>query len=108
MHTHSIESCENCDEEYVMPSVEALIAGTLALLTGYAQAAPGCEHRPLMAKKLVSNQIFLSGHPDLSPPMRTMLGNMRTRWELEVQRSDGASPPIQPTPLWHNAPKGVQ
>jgi hypothetical protein len=101
-------TCETCDEEYTLPPVEALMAGTLALLTGYAQSAPDCPHRPLMAAKLVSNLFFLSGHPDLSGPMQTMLANLRTRWQLEAerQRPDALAP--TPMPLWHAAPAGVQ
>ena len=101
-------SCEACDEEYTLPPVEALMAGTLALLTGYAQSAPDCAHRPLMAAKLVSNLFFLSGHPDLSAPMQTMLANLRTRWQMEVERQQPHSRPLAPTPLWHAAPAGVQ
>lgn len=101
-------SCETCDEEYTLPPVEALMAGTLALLTGYAQSAPDCAHRPLMAAKLVSNLFFLSGHPDLSAPMQTMLANLRTRWQMEAERQQTHTSPSAPTPLWHTAPAGVQ
>ena len=103
MHT---ASC--IEEEYTLPSVEALMAGTLALLTGYAQSAPGCECRPLMARKLVSNLFFLSEHPQLSAPMQTVLSNLRTRWQLEVER-DAPQPLVNaPRTLWHAAPEGVQ
>lgn len=102
------QSADSCDEEYLMPSVEALMAGTLALLTGYAQSATGCPNRPLLATKLVSNLSCLSGHPQLSQPMQTMLTNLRTRWQLEVERSSGRGAPAQPTPLWHSAPAGMQ
>lgn len=101
-------TCETCDEEYTLPPVEALMAGTLALLTGYAQSAPDCPHRPLMATKLVSNLFFLSGHPDLSGPMQTMLTNLRTRWQMEAERQQPRTGPSAPTPLWHAAPAGVQ
>lgn len=101
-------SCEACDEEYTLPPVEALMAGTLALLTGYAQSAPDCPHRPLMAAKLVSNLFFLSGHPDLSGPMQTMLSNLRTRWQMEVEQQQPRTTLPAPTPLWHAAPAGVQ
>lgn len=86
-----------CDEEYVLPSVDALMAGTLALMTGYAQAPADGAHRPLMGKKLVSNLFFLAQHPQVSPAMRCMLGNLRTRW-LQALEADG--PPVrrEPTP----------
>lgn len=97
-----------CEEEYTLPSVEALMAGTLALLTGYAQSAPDCAHRPLMAKKVVSNLFFLSAHPQLSPPMQTMLANLRTRWQLELEKDAPARLPGVPSSLWHGAPEAVQ
>ena len=96
------------DEEYTLPSVEALMAGTLALLTGYAQSPPDCPHRSLMARKLVSNLFFLSGHPQLSAPMQTMLGNLRTRWQLEVEKIMPLTAPETHRPLWHSAPEVVQ
>lgn len=96
------------EEEYILPSVEALMAGTLALLTGYAQSAPGCECRPMMARKLVSNLCALSGHPDLSGPMQVMLGNLRTRWEMAVENDAPAQPIGAPRALWHAAPEVVQ
>lgn len=100
---------ETADEEYTMPSVEALFAGTLALMTGYAQSARECPHRPLMAGKLVSNLLYLSAHPQLSPPMQTMLANLRTRWQLEMEHSaDATAVDVTPTPLWHPVPASVQ
>lgn len=106
----STYTCESGDEEYILPSVEALLAGTLALLTGYAQAAPDCPHRLLMANKLVSNLFFLSGHPQLSPPMQTMLANLRSRWQIELEKFGARAcvPASTPTHLWHGAAAGVQ
>jgi hypothetical protein len=96
------------EEEYILPSVEALMAGTLALLTGYAQSTPGCDCRPAMARKLVSNLFALSGHPDLSSPMQTMLANLCTRWQVEVERDASMQNIGSPRALWHAAPEGVQ
>lgn len=97
-------TCEARDEEHTLPSVEALMAGTLALLTGYAQSAPDCTHRPLMARKLVSNLFFLSEHPQLSPAMRSTLANLRTRWQLDIEQASTT----QPGALWHPAAASVQ
>lgn len=87
-----------CDEEYVLPSVDALMAGTLALMTGYAQTAETCPNRSLMAKKLVSNLFFLANHPHVSPTMRCMLGNLRTRWQLTLEAGVVQAP--APTATW--------
>lgn len=100
---------ETADEEYTLPSVEALLAGTLALMTGYAQSARECEHRPLMARKLVNNLQQLAGHPQLSSAMQTMLANLRTRWQLELENSaDARAVELAPTALWHPVPTRVQ
>jgi hypothetical protein len=102
-----------CDEEYELPSLDALVAGTLALMTGYAQAPEEGAHRPLMARKLVSNLFFLSEHPQLSPPMRCLLARLRTRWQAQLAPSPG-DPPCESEPasvdqgLWHRPPAQVQ
>lgn len=95
------------DEEYTLPTVEALMAGTLALMTGYAQAAAEGPQRPLMARKLVSNLFFLAEHPLVSPPMRCMLSKLRTRWQLEAEQCVARAAPCEATPLWHPAPGHV-
>jgi len=96
------------DEEYDLPSAEALMAGTLALLTGYAHAPPACANRRLMAKKLVSNLFYLAAHPQVSPSMRVMLGNLRTRWQLELDKDGPTLPPSAPRQLWHSTPEALQ
>ena len=97
------------DEEYLLPSVDALLAGTLALMTGYAQAADGCPHRPLMARKLVSNLFFLAHHPKVSPAMRCMLGNLRTRWQRALEAGHlRAGTTQEPVGVWHEAPDTLQ
>ncbi len=87
----------HCDEEYVLPPVDALMAGTLALMTGYAQTPQDCPNRSLMAKKLVSNLFFLANHPNVPPTMRCVLGKLRTRWQLALNDS---SPAPSPDATW--------
>lgn len=108
MHPPANEARDPDEDGVHLPSVEALTAGTLALMTGYAQAAADCPNRSLMARKLVSNLFFLSGHPHVSPPMRTMLDNLRTRWQLAAEAAPMAGLDRQPSPLWHAAPVSVQ
>ena len=105
---------EHLDEvcaEHVMPSAEAMLAGTLALMTGYAQHTDA-GIRSLMAKKVVSNLFFLSGHPHLTDAFRSMLGNLRTRWQMEAakgaQHACDVQSARQPEPLWHATPASVQ
>lgn len=94
--------------EHTLPCAEALLAGTLALMTGYAQQADAGT-RTLMARKVVSNLFFLSGHPQLSDAFKTLMGNLRTRWQLEVEAtSDAATLPTVHSSLWHASPGAVQ
>lgn len=99
-----MQTATHDDEEYTMPSVEALMAGTLALLTGYAQSGPDCACRPLMACKIVSNLVVLGCLPQISPQMRKMLGNLQTRWQLQVERHQKPELPETPRNLWHREP----
>lgn len=88
------------DEEYVLPTAEALLAGTLALMTGCAQGGADAGMRELMAGKVVSNLSRLSEHPDLSAPMQRMLGRLITRWVQPVPREVAAT--------WVAAPQSLQ
>lgn len=88
------------DEEYVLPTSEALLAGTLALMTGCAQGGADAGMRELMAGKVVSNLARLSEHPDLSAPMQRMLGQLITRWVQPV--------PPEAAATWLAAPHTVQ
>lgn len=109
MHQHApSQATEASVEEYTLPSVEALLAGCFALMTGYAQSAPDCPHRPLLAAKLISNLIRLSHDGALTPPMRAMLSNLRTRWQLEMDSHLSLREAPQPSPLWCTTPASVQ
>jgi hypothetical protein len=105
-HPHC-EASDPDDDCARLPSVEALTAGTLALMTCYAQAPADGPNRSLMARKLVSNLFFLSGHPHVSPPMRAMAANLRKRWQLSLEDALVQEVPPEPTPLWHRVAGGV-
>jgi hypothetical protein len=85
------------DEEYALPPTEALLAGTLALMTGCAQHSGPVRHRELMVGKVVSNLTELSQHPALSAPMRLLLGRLSARWLLELGL-ETPSPGLTPMP----------
>lgn len=96
------------DDRLPTPSAEALVAGTMALMTGYAQAPERCPHRPLMAKKIVSNLFFLATHPALSEPLRATMSNLRTRWLLDHE-SVGRTEWAADAPVFqHPAPGALQ
>jgi hypothetical protein len=74
---------ECADEEHELPSVEAVLAGTLALMTGYSQALLAelhPEHRVLMGQKIGNNLALLAEHPLLSAPFQSVLSGLQRRW----------------------------
>lgn len=100
------------DSEYDMPSAEALLAGTLALMTGYAQSA--CpRQRCLMSAKIVSNLSEMAQHPSFSTQFQAVTDRIRPLWSVLAQAHDtctaGSGPtPREPQTLWHAVAPGVQ
>lgn len=96
------------NEEYSMPCAEALLASTLALMTGYVQAC--CDdHREVMGRKIVTNLQFLSESPLLTAHFRALVGNLRGRWLQQVGVTDVVEhAPVAQRVLWHTAPDVLQ
>ena len=70
-------------EEHDLPSVEAVLAGTLALMTGYSQALQAeldPRGRVAMGDKIGDNLGLLLDHPQLSPGFRQVLLGLQRRW----------------------------
>lgn len=67
-------------EEYLLPQVEALLAGTLALMTGLAQGGERCAQRELMQAKVHANLTELSAHPHVSASLRCVLARLIHHW----------------------------
>jgi len=93
------------DEEFVMPCAEAMLAGTLALMTGHAQSACA-RQRMLMAKKICSNLYFIGQNPDLTANFRTVVQRMHQHWEALAEPTAttvlGQDKHLLPeTRLWH-------
>lgn len=99
-------------DEAPRPScAEALLAATLALMTGFAEhcatagpaegatAPAGSSAVPrLLAAKTVSNLFFLAEHPALSTPLRSMLWRLRGHWQGLEHRSTPRGDPALLTP----------
>lgn len=98
-----VDEVERCGE---LPSAEALLAGTLALMTGHAQQSDS-GLRTLMARKIASNLFFLSEHPHLSCGFQGTVAKLRAIW---LAQWGGLAPEINvvPTQLWHDAHAVVQ
>lgn len=83
------------DEEHVLPSLEAVLAGTLALMTGYSQslqadASPG--PRVLIGAKIGRNLDLLGDHPDVTDPFRRVVAGLRQRW-MQMSACTGLAAP---------------
>jgi hypothetical protein len=108
------------DLDVELPSIDGMLAGTMALMTGYAEHQ--CEQgnatcRNLMAKKVVSNLCFLVRHPQMPKAMASVMCTLQNHWQtlsalgaLEagadhvpvgkaVQTGNAAATP--PVALWH-------
>ena len=72
-------------QDHHMPQVEAVLAGTLALMTGYSQflqAEANPAHRIGMGEKITRNLALLAAHPQLSPDCRGVLWQLHERWAV--------------------------
>ncbi|SFU34277.1 hypothetical protein SAMN05216350_101424 [Polaromonas sp. YR568] len=97
-----------------LPPAEALLAGTLALMTGHAQAC--CEgQRALMAKKIISHLFMLSRHPGAPPNFKAIAANLHPLWVRVLQGPEQAPQALSPADnsdphrvLWHTTPETLQ
>lgn len=91
----TVESAEaESFEEHELPCIEAVLAGTLALMTGYSQAlqaALGPQHRVAMGVKIGANLALLVDHPQLSLGFRQVLLGLQGRWALMSQCTEDAA-----------------
>ena len=72
-------------EEHDLPCIEAVLAGTLALMTGYSQALQAeldPAQRLAMGAKIGVNLALLMDHPRLSLGFRQVAYGLRRRWTV--------------------------
>ncbi len=70
-------------EEHELPSVEAVLACTLVLMTGYSQALQAEAHpgqRLAMGENLARHLALLTENALLSPGFRKVLADLQARW----------------------------
>lgn len=94
-------------EEYTMPCSEAILAGTMALMTGHVQTCCSA-HREAMAGKIVSNLAALAADPLLSPGFKTLLWSLCQRWQSHNQGAGLAHLAAGQRGVWHSSPETVQ
>jgi hypothetical protein len=81
-------------EEHELPCIEAVLAGTLALMTGYGQALQAeldPAHRLGMGRKVIENLALLGQHPQLSLGFRQVLLGLHRRWHDMSQCTEQAA-----------------
>lgn len=91
-------------DEFVLPTVEAVLAGTLALMTGIAEAERPAQRWPMM-NKVVCNLALLADHPQLSMEFRCAAGKLRRHWEHLLEHGSDAA---NLHALRHPAPGALQ
>lgn len=88
----------NDENAYFLPRSEALLAATLALMTGHAES--DCAHqRAQLAFKIGANLQALAAQAGLSAALRALVWRLHGHWEaLEQARA------LQPLPgQWRSA-----
>lgn len=81
-------------EEHELPSIEAVLAGTLALMTGYGQALQAeldPAQRLGIGRKVVDNLELLGSHPKLSLGFRQVLLGLHQRWRAMSRCTEEAA-----------------
>ena len=110
----AIDTPAACDEEYSLPCAEAVLAGTLALMTGHAQTGCG-SHRDAMARKIMVSLQQLAQGDGFTPHFRALLGSLQRRWAQQCGLAPAQTPSAaalsvaeQRRALWLTAPKTLQ
>ena len=88
------ESTGDDAETLDLPSAEALLASTVALMTAWADPCPqarlpAAQLRRLLARKVVSNLFFLQHHPRVAPGLRQVLSQAHAHWDALAQAPAG-------------------
>jgi hypothetical protein len=98
-------------EVHELPCVEAMLAATLALMTGHSQnlqAALDPEHRLKLGLKIGENLALLVDHPLLSAGFRQVLLGLQRRWhdisDCTAQAAPDCGQPKPPSALRTSAP----
>jgi len=89
-------------EEHELPSIEAVLAGTLALMTGYSQALQAAldpQHRLMMGMKISDNLALLVDHPQLSLGFRQVMLGLQGRWQAMSQCTEDAAREVRVDPM---------
>ena len=83
-----------------VPCAQALVAGTVALMTAWADPCPDgtlgqAGQRHLLARKVVSNLFFLQQHPALGNELKQVMARAHQRW-VGLAQTPAAPPATEP------------
>ena len=118
-NSHTTTSADNhLDIEVELASIDCLLAGTFALMTGYAEhscSEGNTTRRGLLAKKIVANLALLAEHPRNAGGLSCVFLNLQQHWHTMVcldameYQNTGALPATgTPTALWLSAHHSLQ
>lgn len=88
------------DEEYSLACHEALLAGTLALMTGFAHGGNSELQRDAMAQRVACHLHDLARMDGMTPHFRRLLSSLEARWQQQVQSALHLTPDTPPRALW--------
>jgi hypothetical protein len=89
---HTCPHAQDSVNEYAISGLEAMLAGTLALMSAYAHGA--CRaHQSLISGKILSNLCCLQAQNALSPEFRKVLSQVGHSWQQHqlMQMDDPAA-----------------
>jgi hypothetical protein len=96
--------------EYSITGLEAMLAGTFALMSAYAHCQCG-NSQGLMSLKIISNLTCLQHQNSLSPEFRSVLGKVMDSWRQHSLLNSPEQTDIKTqaqAKLWHAAPSAMQ
>jgi hypothetical protein len=114
----TIPKSENEVSEFDISGLEAILAGTLCLMSAYSHCPCGGEtnarqnnNQGLIGLKIVSNLTCLQYQNSLSPEFRRVLSKVCDSWRqhsLRQMPEHRLADPVASTPFWHPSPNSVQ
>lgn len=88
---HTCLHAQNSVNDYAISGLEAMLAGTLALMSAYAHGA--CKaHQSLISGKILSNLYCLQLQNALSPEFRKVLSQVGHSWQQHQLMLSGGAP----------------
>lgn len=104
------ETVESNISEYSITGLEAMLAGTFALMSAYAHCQCG-NQQGLMSLKIISNLTCLQHQSCITPEFRKVLNKVMDSWRHHSLMREGHlldEKAQAQSHLWHAAPSVMQ